>query len=33
LAGYLGYTDEPLVSSDFIGNPASSTFDASAGSR
>jgi glyceraldehyde 3-phosphate dehydrogenase len=27
LAPYLGYTDEPLVSSDFIGDPASCTFD------
>jgi glyceraldehyde 3-phosphate dehydrogenase len=27
LAPYLVYTDEPLVSSDFIGNPASCTFD------
>lgn len=28
LKGYLSYTDEELVSSDFIGNPASSIFDA-----
>jgi glyceraldehyde 3-phosphate dehydrogenase len=27
LKGYLGYTDEPLVSSDFIGNSHSCTFD------
>ena len=27
LKGYLAYTDEELVSSDFKGNPASSTFD------
>jgi glyceraldehyde 3-phosphate dehydrogenase len=26
--GILAYTDEELVSSDYIGNPASSTFDA-----
>ena len=31
LAGYLAYTDEPVVSSDFITDPASSTFDAGAG--
>jgi glyceraldehyde 3-phosphate dehydrogenase len=28
LKGILEYTEEPLVSSDYIGNPASSTFDA-----
>jgi len=28
LAGYLEYSDEPLVSIDFNGNPASSIFDA-----
>ncbi len=28
LKGILGYTDEPLVSSDYIGNPYSSIFDA-----
>lgn len=28
LQGFLAYVDEPLVSSDFIGNPASSLFDA-----
>ncbi|MGY5852331.1 MAG: type I glyceraldehyde-3-phosphate dehydrogenase [Candidatus Thorarchaeota archaeon] len=27
LKGYLGYTDEPLVSSDFIGDPRSCIFD------
>ena len=27
MKGILAYTDEELVSSDFIGNPASSTFD------
>ncbi len=31
LKGYLGYTDEPVVSSDFITDPHSSTFDAGAG--
>ena len=31
LAGYLGYTDEPVVSSDFITDPRSSIFDADAG--
>ncbi len=31
LAGYLGYTDEEVVSSDFIGDPRSSIFDAGAG--
>jgi glyceraldehyde 3-phosphate dehydrogenase len=28
MKGVLGYTEEPLVSSDFIGDPHSSTFDA-----
>lgn len=28
LKKYLGYTEEPLVSSDFIGNPKSAIFDA-----
>ncbi len=28
MRGILGYTDEPLVSSDFIGDPRSSVFDA-----
>jgi glyceraldehyde 3-phosphate dehydrogenase len=27
MAGILGYTDEPLVSSDYIGDPRSSIFD------
>ena len=27
LAGVLDYTDEPLVSSDIVGQPASCTFD------
>jgi len=31
LKGYLGYTDEDVVSSDFIGDPHSSIFDAKAG--
>lgn len=31
LKGYLGYTEEMVVSSDFIGNAASSVFDANAG--
>ena len=31
LQGILGYTDEPLVSSDFQGDPRSSIFDAGAG--
>ncbi|MEL6856367.1 MAG: type I glyceraldehyde-3-phosphate dehydrogenase, partial [Cyanobacteria bacterium J06607_13] len=31
LRGVLGYTDEPLVSSDFTGDPRSSIFDAKAG--
>jgi len=28
LKGFLEYTEEPLVSCDYIGNPASSIFDA-----
>ncbi|PNB53038.1 type I glyceraldehyde-3-phosphate dehydrogenase, partial [Pseudomonas sp. GW531-E2] len=28
LKGILGYTEEPLVSSDYIGDPRSSIFDA-----
>ena len=31
LKGILGYTDEPLVSSDFLGCPLTSIFDAQAG--
>jgi len=31
MSGVLGYTDEPLVSSDFVGDPRSSIFDAKAG--
>lgn len=31
LKGVLGYTDEPLVSSDFLGCPLTSIFDAKAG--
>jgi len=31
LAGYLGYTDEDVVSTDFISDPRSSIFDAKAG--
>ncbi len=31
LRGVLGYTDEPVVSSDFISDPRSSIFDAGAG--
>lgn len=31
LAGVLGYTEEPVVSSDFIDDPHSSIFDAAAG--
>lgn len=31
LTGILGYTDEPVVSSDFISDPRSSIFDADAG--
>lgn len=31
LKGIIDYTDESVVSTDFIGNPASSIFDASGG--
>ena len=31
LAGVLGYTDEDVVSSDFISDPRTSIFDAKAG--
>jgi glyceraldehyde 3-phosphate dehydrogenase len=31
LKGVLAYTDEKVVSTDFVGNPAPSTFDAEAG--
>ncbi|MBT4524657.1 MAG: aldehyde dehydrogenase, partial [Phycisphaerae bacterium] len=31
MSGVLGYTEEPLVSSDFVGDPRSSIFDAGAG--
>jgi glyceraldehyde 3-phosphate dehydrogenase len=31
MSGVLGYTDEPLVSSDFIGDHRSSIFDENAG--
>lgn len=31
MAGFLGYTEEPLVSSDFLSDPRSSIFDAKAG--
>jgi len=31
LNGFLGYTNEEVVSSDFIGSPFSSIFDAGAG--
>ena len=31
LAGVLGYTDEDVVSSDFISDPHTSIFDAKAG--
>jgi glyceraldehyde 3-phosphate dehydrogenase len=31
MKGYLGYTDQEVVSSDFIGDPHSSIFDAGAG--
>ena len=31
LKGILGYTDEDVVSSDFIGDPRTSIFDAKAG--
>jgi glyceraldehyde 3-phosphate dehydrogenase len=29
MKGILEYTDEPIVSSDIVGNPASSIFDSS----
>ena len=29
--GVLGYTDEPVVSGDFVGDPRSSIYDATAG--
>jgi len=31
MKGYMGYTEDPIVSSDIVGNPASSIFDAGAG--
>ena len=31
MKGILGYTDEALVSSDFIGDPRTSIFDEKAG--
>lgn len=31
MSGILGYTEEAVVSSDFISNPYSSVFDATAG--
>ncbi len=31
MAGVLGYTEEQVVSSDFLSNPYSSVFDAGAG--
>ena len=31
MSGVLGYTEEPLVSADFVGDPRSSIFDAKAG--
>ncbi|MDC0643889.1 type I glyceraldehyde-3-phosphate dehydrogenase, partial [Flavobacteriaceae bacterium] len=31
MAGVLGYTEEPVVSQDFIGDPRTSIFDAGAG--
>jgi glyceraldehyde 3-phosphate dehydrogenase len=31
MKGILGYTEEPVVSSDFIGCPLSSIYDATAG--
>jgi glyceraldehyde 3-phosphate dehydrogenase len=31
MKGVLGYTEEPVVSSDFIGDPHSSIYDATAG--
>jgi len=31
MKGYLGYTEDAVVSQDFIGDPHSSIFDAKAG--
>ena len=31
MSGVLGYTEDPVVSSDFLGDPHSSIFDATAG--
>ncbi len=31
MKGYLGYTEDQVVSTDFIGDPHSSIFDAKAG--
>ena len=31
MKGYLGYTEDQVVSTDFLGDPHSSTFDAKAG--
>jgi glyceraldehyde 3-phosphate dehydrogenase len=31
MAGYMSYTEDPIVSQDIVGNPASSIFDAGAG--
>jgi glyceraldehyde 3-phosphate dehydrogenase len=31
MSGVLGYTEDPIVSSDFLGDPHSSIFDAEAG--
>ena len=31
LRGVLGYTEDPVVSTDFVGDPRSSIFDAGAG--
>ena len=31
MKGFLGYTEDPVVSSDFIGCPLSSIYDATAG--
>ena len=31
MKGILGYTDEDVVSTDFVGDPHSSIFDAKAG--
>ena len=31
MKGFLGYTEEALVSQDIVGNPLSSIFDAGAG--